>query len=181
VLKRPSSRRKSNTEPIQLNLIPMLDALVTLIGFLLFTTSFLAIVHIESPFPVTSARDVEEKLKARPLQLTVTLRENEIEIWSPFDRIPAKTIPLDADGQLDFKSMHDSLITVKQQFPLETKVVIVPHAGVSYDILIAAMDGMRSLEPTDPPIFAKNESTGIDEAIKLLFPDVIFGNLLGDG
>ena len=39
----------------------------------------------------------------------------------------------------------------------------------------------RGIEPTDPPIFAKNAQTGLDEAVKTLFPDVIFGNLLGEG
>ena len=34
-------------------------------------------------------------------------------------------------------------------------------------------------DPTDPAIFVKNKA-GLDEATKFLFPDVIFGNLLGD-
>ncbi len=153
--------------------------MVCLIGFMLYTTTFLQIVHIETPVPATNPKDVEEKIKEKPLQLTVTIREKELEIWSPFDRIPSKTIPLNAQGQPDFKAMHDTLLDVKKQFPTETKIVIVPYAGASYDVLIAAMDGMREIEKGDAPIFAKNAVTGIDEVVKALFPDVIFGNLLG--
>jgi biopolymer transport protein ExbD len=163
-----------------LNLVPILDTMVTLIGFLLFTTSFLAVVSIQSPFPETSKDEVQKKLVEKPVQLTVTVREGQIEVWSPFERIPAKTIPNTPAGQPDLKNLHDTLVVVKQMFPRETSVVMVPYAGASYDTLIAVMDAMRMVEPGDTPIFAKNAKTGIDEAIKALFPEVIFGNLLGD-
>jgi hypothetical protein len=42
------------------------------------------------------------------------------------------------------------------------------------------MDGIRLLDPTDPPIFLKNAQTGVDEALKLLFPEVVFGNILSN-
>jgi biopolymer transport protein ExbD len=181
LLKRPTSRRKGASRQIELNLVPILDAMVTLIAFLLFTMSFLTIVGIESPFPIASTEHVEQKLKEKPLQLTVSLREAELEIWSPFEKIPNKTIPHTGDGQPDIKSMHDALIEIKRQFPQETQVVFVPTGAANYDTLIAMMDAMRVLEPTDPAVFAKNADTGVDEQVKTLFPNVIFGNLLGEG
>jgi biopolymer transport protein ExbD len=179
MLKQPTSRRKSNREQISLNLVPVIDTMVTLIGFMLFTMTFLNLVHIESPFPTASPKVVEEKMKERPLQLTVSLREKDAEVWSPFEKIQRKVIPNVADGQPDIKNIHDTLISVKQKFPAETKVVFVPHAGVNYDVMVAVMDAMRGIDASDPPIFAKNKKTGVDEAVKRLFPDVIFGNLLG--
>ena len=180
MLKRPSSRRKSKQDNIELNMVPFIDAMVTLIGFMLFTTSFLAIVSIESPFPQASSKEVEEKLKEKPLQLTVSVREKDSEIWSPFDRFPAKIIPHNAEGQPDIKAIHEALFGIKQQFPEETKVVVVPHPHMSYDVLISVMDNLRVIEPTDPPLFRKNPATGNDEPVKALFPEIIFGNLLGD-
>jgi biopolymer transport protein ExbD len=180
VLKRPSSRRKSGNEGITLNLVPVLDAMVTLIGFLLFTMSFLQIVDIESPFPQASKKDVEQKLKEKPVQLTVTLNPTDAEIWSPFDRIEARKIPNGPDGLADIKSIHEALIEVKKQYPKENQIVIVPYAGANYELLIGVMDAMRVLDPLDPKIYIRNETTGVDEAAKALFPDVVFGNLLGD-
>lgn len=181
MLKRPSARRKSNQEQIQLNLVPTLDMMVTLIGFLLFTTSFLNLVSIESPFPMASPQEVQEKLKEKPLQLTLTLRDNEAEVWSPFDKIESRKIPNISPGQPDSQKIHAALIDVKQKFPEETKLVIVPGGGVTYDVLIDVMDSVRAMGPSDPPLFHKNLTTGIDEAIKALFPEVIFGNLLETG
>jgi biopolymer transport protein ExbD len=180
VFKRPSSRRKTENKQITLNLVPILDAMVTLIAFLLFTMSFIAIVNIESPFPMANREQLEEKLKEKPLQLTVTLRDGEAEIWSPFDRVRAKKVPNLQTGEPDVKTLHEQLIAIKQKFPNETKIVFVPTRNASYEVLIAVMDAMRVLEPSDPPVFAKNKETGNDEAVKSLFPEVIFGNLLGD-
>ena len=180
MLKRPSTRRRSGNQIITLNLVPILDTMVALIAFLLFTMSFLTIVHIESPFPQASAKDVEQKLKEKPLQLTVTLRPTETELWSPFELVKPKTIANIQGTQPDLKTLHDSLIAIKQQFPKETQIVIVPYAGANYDTLISVMDTLRGIEPTDPPMYSKNEVTGNDEVIKALFPEIIFGNLLGD-
>ncbi len=179
MLRRTSTHRRSADSSVALNLVPIIDTMVTLIGFLLFTTSFFALVSIESPFPQVSARDVEEKLHEKPLQLTLTLRERETEIWSPFNRIAPIKIPHEASGSPQLKPIHDALLGIKQRFPLETKVVLVPAATSTYDALIQVMDVTRLLDKTDPPIYAKNAKTGLDESVKSLFPEIIFGNLLG--
>ena len=180
MFKRPSSRRKTKHAQIILNLVPILDTMVTLIGFLLFTMSFLTLVSVESPFPQASLEDLKQKLKEKPLQLTLTLRENDAEIWSPFEKFSPKKIPNMALGQPDLKGIHEGLVAVKQKFPKETKIVLVPYPGATYDILVATMDIVRLLDATDPALFKKNEKTGNDEPMKLLFPEVVFGNLLGD-
>lgn len=180
MFKRPSSRRRGEKRQIELNLVPILDAMVTLIAFLLFTTSFFAVVSIESPFPQTSVEAVREKIKTKPLQLTLTLREKDVEIWSPFDKIAPKKIPNPAAGQPDVRAIHDVLVAIKQKFPKETKIVFSPFSGVNYDTLILVMDAVRTLEKTDPLIQIHNEVTKVDEVTKMLFPNVVFGNLLGD-
>ena len=180
MLKRPSSRRKTRSPDVTINLVPMLDALVTLISFLLYSMSFFAFVSIQSPVPITSSEDVAQKLKERPLQITVSIRGDEVEVWSPFKLIPSRKISNTPDGKPNIPEIHQAIIQVKQRFPNETKVVIVPNSGTSYDTIVAVMDTSRTLEGTDTAIFAKNAATGINEQVKALFPEVIFGNLLGD-
>lgn len=180
MLKRPTSRSSRNNEAMELNLVPVLDALVTLIAFLLFSMSILNLVTIESPFPTASTEQQKQIIKEKPLQLTVTMKENEVEIWSPFGRIPTKKIPNTPEGFPDARAIHDHLVGVKQNFMKENQVVIVPYALANYEKMILVMDSVRVLEPTDPPLFAKNEVTGVDEPLKVMFPNVVFGNLLGD-
>ena len=181
MLKRPTSRRNSHQGGIELNLVPILDTMVTLIGFLLFTTSFLALVSIESPLPQASPDEVQEQLKEKPLQLTLTMREKDVEIWSPFGKIQPHAVLNGSTGQPDAKAIHDALLEIKKKFPKETSVVIVPTKVAPYDSLISLMDAARTMETTDAPIYLKNDKTGVDEPLKLLFPKIIFGNLLEEG
>ncbi len=177
---RPSHRRRSNTETVQLNLVPMLDAMVTMISFLLFTMSFLQLVSIDSPVPRASTTELEKQLAEKPVQLTLSLRKEESELWSPFERVPTVTIKNAEPGKPDIRAIHDALVKIKQQFPKEIRLILVPYATIPYDILIALMDNSRTLETTDGAVFLKNEQTGVDETVKVLFPELIFGNLLGD-
>ena len=178
MLKRPSSRRKSHSHGIELNLVPILDTMVTLIGFLLFTTSFLAIVSIESPLPVSSPDEVLDKLKEKPLQLTVAINDAAVDLYSISDKIPRKSIPNTPDGSVDLKALHEAVIDVKKQFPTEENIVLAPRPGTAYESMIGVMDAVRDLEPTDPPMYRKNTQTGVDEPTKSLFPKVVFGNLV---
>jgi biopolymer transport protein ExbD len=180
LFRRPSNRRRSTAEPVQLNLVPMLDAMVTMISFLLFSMSFLNLVSIETPVPKASTTEIEKQLAERPLQLTLSIRETESQIWSPFDRITSKIIPHAAPGQPDIKAIHEALINVKQQFLTESRLILVPFTSTPYEVLVAIMDNVRVVEPTDPPLFQKNLQTNLEEPVKDLFPEVIFGNLLGD-
>jgi len=179
VFKRPSSRRRSTQDGIQINLVPMLDALMTLIAFLMFSMAFLAFVSIESPFPIASKESVKEALKKKPLQLTVTLGETETVIWSPFDKIRSRVISNLPDGVPDVIGIHTQLVEVKKKFPLERQIVLLPFPAATYDILIGVMDAVRNYDPGDDPLYAKNPLTGIDYEVTRLFPDVVFGNLLG--
>ncbi len=179
MLKRPSSRRKADGEQIALNLVPMMDTFVTLIAFLLYTMVFLVMTHVETPLPTSTPTEVAEKLKEKPLQLTISFRKDEAEIWSPFQKIEAKKIPNTPEGTPDVVAIHARLVEVKQQFPNEKQVVLAPAGSTSYDALVAAMDAVRLLDAIDPPIIVKNAETGVDETLKHLFPEIVFGNILG--
>ncbi len=179
--KSPSSRRRSDSEQININLVPMLDALVTMIAFLMYTMAFMQLTMVESPLPIVSSQQNQEKLKERPLQLTLTIHEDSIEIWSPFELIPSVKIPNTAEKAADVIKVHEALLGIKQKFPTENKLVLVPYKGTSYDTIVSVLDNSRLLEKTDPVILAKNKDTGIDEPVKTLFSEVVFGNLLGGG
>ena len=141
--------------------------------------SYLAIVSIESPAPVTTQAEVQQKLKEKPLQLTLSVDQRRSRIWSPFGKISSKTIE-HIEGVPDLYRIHQALIEVKQDFPQETQIVFMPHSGVNYDVLVGLMDTMRSIESTDPLILTRSQKTGMDVQAKYLFPNIVFGNLLGD-
>lgn len=178
-LKRPSSRRRTHPNEVQLNLVPMLDALVTMIAFLMYTMAFLSLTMIESPLPMVSSEMNQVRLKERPLQLTMTLSDQDVLLWSPFDLISPMRIPNKEDGNADTLKLHEAILSIKQKFPSETKLVIVPKGNTSYNTIVLVLDAAKNLEKTDPPIAVENPQTHVQEQAKVLFPEVIFGNLLG--
>lgn len=183
MLKRPSSRRKSNSETIELNLIPILDALVTLVAFLLFSSAFLAIVAIDSPAPLLApASDQIEKLKEQPLQLTATIQADQIILsdWSGSREnhvIPSVPSPKTGDLRFDIEKFHLILTEIKKRHPSEKQIIFKPEGGVAYEAIVELIDTSRSFEKTDAPLFEKNES-GVEVQTKKLFPEIVFGNIL---
>ncbi len=180
MFKRPSSRRKSGHSEVQLNLVPILDTLVTLISFLLFSMAFLNLASIESAFPVASSEDQAKQLKTKPLQLTLKVEETQTKIWSYFDLIKPISVPHLEPGKPDSAKIHQALVTIKKQFPIEKSIVFEPNSETNYDSIISVMDAARNLEPSDESIYFKDPATGRDEVAQKLFPDIVFGNLMGD-
>jgi biopolymer transport protein ExbD len=158
----------------------MLDALVTMISFLMYTMAFLSLTMIESPLPIVSNEQNMHALRERPLQLTLTLNVKDILLWSPFDLIPQQHIPNHEDGTVDVLKLHEALLAIKQKFTTENTIILVPKAATDYDTIVQVLDASRNFEKTDPVIVVKNEKTGVQEQAKQLFGDVVFGNLLGN-
>ena len=179
MLKRPSSRRRSHPAEIQINLVPMLDALVTMISFLMYTMAFIALTMIESPLPMVSGEANQQAMKDKILQLTLTVNDKDVLLWSPFELIPQQTIPNKDDGSIDLLKLHEAAIGIKQKFPTENKVILVPKPNTSYDAIVGIFDAVRNFDKTDPVISAPNEKTGVQEQVKEIFGEVVFGNLLG--
>ncbi|MBI2606712.1 MAG: biopolymer transporter ExbD [Deltaproteobacteria bacterium] len=184
MFKRPSNRRSTSPREIQLNLVPVLDALVTLIAFLLFTSAFLAIVAIDTPAPMLAPPDEQlELLKEKPLQLTAYIQAEQILVsdWSgsrEAHKIPSVPDPKTGELRYDIEKFHQTLLEIKSRHPDEAKLIVKPEGGVSYESLIGIMDAARAYEKSDAPLFRKDPN-GMDIPETRLFPEIIFGNLLG--
>lgn len=183
MLRRPSARRKSAQSEVQINLVPMLDALVTLVTFLLLSSAFLAINTIDTPAPLLApAEEQIEQLKDKPLQLTAYIQEKQIIIsdWSGSREkhvIPSVMDPTSGELRYDLEAFHKALVEIKQRHPAESKLILKPEGGVAYEGLIGLMDAARFFdEKSDPPMVKKEN--GVDVPEKNLFPEVIFGNIM---
>lgn len=183
MLSRPSTRRKSHSQEVSINLVPMLDALVTLVAFLLFSSAFMAIVFIDSPAPTLAPPEEQvQQIKDKPLQLTAYIQESQIILsdWSGSrEKHVIGSVPDLKTGEMryDYERLHQILVEIKNRYPKETKIILKPEGGVSYESLIGIMDAARFFEKSDPPLYKKNEQ-GLDVPEKSLFPEVIFGNIL---
>lgn len=184
MLRRPSSQRRNSAKgEMELPLVPILDTFVTLIAFLLMATSLLAVTLIDTPVPLVSATPPETKEK--PLSLTVDVEMDHFEIYSPFGRVKRQRIERKGEDE-DFLKLRDALLSIKNDFPFEKQLVLMPGPLVEYEVLVKVMDASREISETDPSLYVKETvkaedgtESQQDRLVKDLFPEVVFGNILG--
>src|SRR5262245_29888242 len=153
----------------ELNLVPFLDIVTNVIMFLMMTTTFAAaLADINVSAPTTSAapsegRSDEEK---HDLNLTVSITEKGITIAASGtvlyqDNIAGKvpTIPKipNDKGALEhnYTALTKMMREIKDKFGDETKVIINANNDITYEVVVATMDAVRS------------------DGAKTLFPDVL--------
>lgn len=178
MLKRPSARRKSQSQAsADLPLVPIMDAFVTLIAFLIMATSLLSVTLIDTPVPIMAA--MPDKDPKKPLALTLKISEEGLRLGSGFRLIPEQVIPK-VDKDYNLEKLHQSLHEIKKQFVTEKTIVFMPSAGVKYEEIVKLMDASRKIEKTDESIYAKGEGD-VTTVVTDLFPDVVFGNIVSGG
>ncbi len=149
-----------------LNIVPMIDMMVILVFFLIFTAVFskTTILELNLPAPNASVPDLPEGL-----QLEVIVRGDRIEVADRKTGI-LKSLP-NLPAGYDLIGLSDYLRAVKAKFPekLDSNVLLAPD--IPYDTLVQVMDTVRVWE-IDDGTFRKAE----------LFPDISVGEapLTGD-
>lgn len=178
MLKRPSSQKRGpGKEHIELPLVPIMDTFVTLIVFLVAATALLSVTLIDIPVPLVST--TPKKLNKKPLSLTVTINDSGLRLYSPFRLIRSKFIAKKGE-EYDTIGFHEALLVIKRNFPAEKQLVFMPAQVVKYEDIIKLMDASRSIERGDPSLYSKDENNE-DIVVTELFPEIVFGNILGGG
>jgi biopolymer transport protein ExbD len=127
-----------------INVVPMIDMMVILVLFLIFTAVFsrTTILELNLPAPNSSVPDLPEGL-----QLEVIVRGDRIEVADRKTGI-LKTILNNSSGY-DLAAVSDFLQRVKAKFPqkLDASVLLAPE--IPYDALVQVMDTVRLWELND--------------------------------
>ena len=144
-----------------LNIVPMIDMMVILVFFLLFTAVFsnTNILELNLPAPNSSVPDLP-----KGLQLEVHVRHASIDIADRNTGV-LRSLPMKPDGY-DYKGLSEYLQFVKSKYPTVTEASVLLEQDIPYDVLVQTMDNVRLWEMNDAPAFTKVE----------LFPDISVGD-----
>jgi len=140
-----------------LNIVPMIDMMVILVFFLIFTAVFSKTNILQLNLPASS--DTVPLDLPKTLKLEVIIRPGDIVV-NDRNSGPLKTLPNTATG-LDLDGLSEFIRRVKSQFPQMTDATILPSPATSYDTLVQVMDTVRVYQLPVAP-FSKAE----------LFPDI---------
>jgi biopolymer transport protein TolR len=174
------SRRKlkvhEHTELGELNIVPYLDILMNLIMFMLLSITGLAafgILNVSAPSYGGQSAAVQEDSDKPKLLLSVLISKRGFYVAGAGGVLgpqsgtvnPAEvppSLPKRPDGSYDYPSLTAQLVSIKKEFPTETKVIIGAEADIPYEVLVSTMDAVREVPGPER---------------KVLFPDVTLGAL----
>ena len=144
----------------EINVVPMIDMMIILVFFLIFTAVFTRtnVLELNLPGADSAVPDLP-----KGLNLEVIVRKEAIEIADRGTGV-LRTVPL-AEQKYDLKALNDYLQLVKSKYPDTTAATILLEQDVEYDTLVQVMDTVRVF-----PVPGSQWDVGE------LFPDVSVGD-----
>ncbi|HTE41027.1 MAG TPA: biopolymer transporter ExbD [Steroidobacteraceae bacterium] len=121
-----------------LNVVPMIDMMVILVTFLIFSAVFTRTHILELNLPAANAAipDLPQGLK-----LEVIVRKDRVDISDRGTGV-LKSLP-SVGGAVDYRGLAEFLQLVKSKYPDKTDASILLEPAISYDVLVQVMDTVR--------------------------------------
>lgn len=152
--------RRIRKHAVELDITAFMNLIVVLVPFLLSSAVFsrLAIVELNLPAGSSSFSNLKENL-----QLEVIIRRDGFEVG---DRLGGMIRRIDNTAQgYDYASLSSLMQQLKVRFPDKLDATVLAEQDTSYDVLVQAMDAVRSAR-------AEQSKNGPIE----LFPDISVGD-----
>jgi hypothetical protein len=177
--------KRGLAEAEDLNLVPIMNLVTILIPFLLMAAQFISLTVIDSTLPaIGPPQPVEEEPEKPPLNLSIAITDEGFTIMgadavlnpgAPADAAPVEgeaadkgpTVPCKESGcptaeSYDLTELRRYLNMIKDEYPTDENVILVPEPRIQYEVLVVTMDATRE----DP-----NRKEG--GKARLLFPFVV--------
>jgi biopolymer transport protein ExbD len=145
-----------------INIVPMLDVMVILVFFLIFTAVFSKTNILELNLPPQQAGTPPELPPT--LDLEVIVHKDSLVVADKTTG-PLSTIQNKPTGY-DFEALTAFLTRVKNKFPEKRDATLLLEPDIPYDTIVQAMDALRTFEGTLNGKPARGE----------LFPQVSLGD-----
>jgi biopolymer transport protein ExbD len=144
----------------ELNVVPMIDMMVILVFFLIFTAVFTKtnVLELNLPGADSAVPDLPQGLN-----LEVIIRKTAIEVADRGTGL-LKSLPRNG-SDYDLKGLSEYLQLVKSKYPDKQNATILLEQDVAYDTLVHVMDTVRVFQ-------VPNSQWDMAE----LFPDVSVGD-----
>jgi biopolymer transport protein ExbD len=161
VLARRQQRNHARYRGRGINIVPMLDVMVILTFFLIFTAVFskTSVLEVNLPVPGTQAASTPPRF-----ELELILRRSGVDVAERGTGVLA-TIPAIATGQ-DVAGLAEYLAGLKRKVPDVTSATLLVADDVDYDTIVQVMDATRARQVVD----------GAKIVREPLFPQVALGD-----
>ena len=168
-----------------LNLVPIMNLVSILIPFLLMAAQFVTLAVIDSTLPaIGPPQEVETPPDKPPLMLSVAVTNEGFTVMGADavlnpqgappsadagPTVPCQERPCQTPQSYDYKALTDLLNQIKDEYPDDETVILVPESRIPYEGLVLVMGATR--EDGD-----KKDDKGKS---RLLFPNVVIAGGAG--
>jgi biopolymer transport protein ExbD len=148
------AKRRRAEEPVEMNMVPIMNLFLAMIPFLLSCAAFFQAAMINASVPALSegsdepAPDEEPKKELKKITLNLQVTKDGFTLSAqgdqPEDELKAiaKTIPK-KDGEYDYETLATTCKELHDKYNKSDTVVILPDKDVLYDTLVQTMDASR--------------------------------------
>lgn len=174
-------RTRNVDSTFDLNLAPVLDIIVSIVPMLLLSVAFLQVRMIETPVPQVVAEKIAEQKQQKQISISLKVNKSSGFIFTIVDggKKNDVNVALKA-GQYDYDALLETALKIKRQYTDIFKLDLEPSVNVSYDEIIKTMDAVRRIPNTASKLTFLDSKTGQNVQTDLMFPDVVFSNVIGD-
>lgn len=158
-----------------LDLVPIMNLVTILIPFLLMSAQFVELAVIDTTLPAIAPEPVTaEPLDEDKLMLSVLVTGNGFtitgadKVLDPNDEANGPKVACIEAGcrtaeSYDYRGLTERLTKVKDRWPNEENVILVPDGSIPYEVIVHTMDATRD----------DQQDRDGDNKPRLLFPNVV--------
>lgn len=177
-----NARTRLSDSTFDLNLAPFLDIIVSTIPMLLLSVAFIQVKMIETPIPQVVAEAIN-KQRENPPPVSVTLNMSKSNGFTFLVMNKGKQTELKVEGTpgaLNYEGLTNTTLKIKRDHPGLFKLEFKPSSEVAYDDIVRAMDAVRRVPVGQAKVAFLDEKSGQKVETDLMFPDVVFANVVGE-
>ena len=171
---------KKDDPNTDVDLAPMLALMVTLIPILLLSSVFVNVNMIETELPQVIQQAIKNNRKNKKAlpRISLYIDGSKTVRVSVVQGRKKNEKSFQAVGEkIDEEGLYEHMIVLKRQFPEIFRIEVNPGNKVDYDSIVKVLDQTRRSKDELFPV--KDKKTGKMTETSLMFPDVVFSNLIG--
>ncbi|HMN67034.1 MAG TPA: biopolymer transporter ExbD, partial [Bdellovibrionales bacterium] len=153
---------------------------VSIVPLLLLSIAFVQVKMIDTSVPQVVA-EASERANDKS-QATVALKVSKEKGFMFEVTKDGQTTPTtigNKNGQWDLEALHAAAFTVKEKHPEVLRLDLNPDADVNLNELVSVMDKLRR-NPEGKKVTFKDPESGQSIETELMFPSVLFANVIGN-
>lgn len=132
----------------ELDLVPIMNLVTILIPFLLFSASFVTLATIDSTLPALAPPPpiTPDPAPSLHLSVEVTPEGYRLSASQPLPDIPTElpvTERTTRPGAWPAADLTEALTDIKDEYPSEDTLILVPSPSIPYEVLVNTMDAAR--------------------------------------